>query len=137
MMSQDENGPSEDRVFATLRVYRDDLDPDIVSDLLGKPPDRVQRKDRPYLPGGTHVAPTGAWFFSSKALESKDLEDHVNWILDQFEPKHDAIHQLQVEGYEVEVSCYWLSVEGRVLLLSPAIMRRLSELELPLWVDIY
>ena len=133
-----EANPEVDRVYCSLRVYRDDLDPNLVSEFLSNRPDRVHQKDQPYLKGGKLLAPTGAWFFFTlDRFESQMHEDHINWLLDQFDGKHDALRQLQAEGYEIEVSCYWLSVEGRVLQLSPATMRRLSELNLVIWFDIY
>jgi hypothetical protein len=137
-MSEDD-GPKNDRFYVTLRVYHDDLDADHISRVLGLVPTHIHRRDQPYREGGRLLAPTGAWFFGSKdALDSSEFEDHITWLLDRLDGKGEAIRRLRNEGYEVEVSCYWLHVDlNRNLILSPSIMRRLVELDLTIWVDTY
>jgi hypothetical protein len=130
--------PEDDRIYVTLRVYHDDLDADHVGRLLGLSPTHLHRKDHPYRRGGRLLAPTGAWFFGSKdAIHSNDFEDHIRWLLDRLEGKGEAIGRLRSDGYQAEVSCYWLHLDDRNFIIRPAIIRRLVELDLTVWIDVY
>jgi hypothetical protein len=130
---------ADDRVYVTLRVYRDHLDADHVGALLGLTPTATHRRGHPYREGGKLLASTGAWFFGSKDfVVSRHFEDHIGWLFDRLRGKEEAIGRLRSDGYQVEVSCYWLHVESdRNLILTPAIMKQLVELDLTIWVDTY
>ncbi len=129
----------EDRVYVTLCIYHDDLDPEEVGRLLGSSPTGLRRKGHPAREGGRFLARTGAWFLESEAaVGSNSFEEHIQWLLDRLEGKDEEIVRLRSQGYKVEVSCFWQHVQlGPVLMLSPAVMKRLAELELLIWIDAY
>jgi hypothetical protein len=66
------------------------------------------------------------------------MRRHVDWILVQLEGKDDALKGLQADGHLMDVFCFWISATGQGgPTLSPAIMRRLGELEIEIGFDIY
>ena len=137
----DDDYPTCSKAYAGLRIYHDDLDPDRVTGLLGIEPSQTQVRGqvltrstgRPFTP------PIGGWFLSTKGvIVSKDIRRHVDWILDRLAGKDQVLRSLQAEGNRMDVFCYWLSASGHGgPILSPAIMRRLGELELEIGFDIY
>ncbi len=71
-------------------------------------------------------------------IDSRDVRRHVDWILDRLAEKDEILARLQEEGNRMDIFCYVLSVTGHGgPTLSPAIMRRLGELELEIGFDIY
>jgi len=133
----DDNYPTCAATYATLRIYRDDLDPDEISRRLNVAPSESQKKGEPLRPG--RAAPVGGWFLSSKGrVESKDVRRHVVWVLDQLAARGDELLRLRGEGYKVDVSCYWLSAGGHGgPELDHEIMARLVSMGLDIWFDVY
>lgn len=78
-------------------------------------------------------------YLSTKdVIASKDVRRHVDWILVRLDGKDDALRSLRAEGHRMDVFCYWLSASGHGgPMLSPAIMRRLGQLEIEIGFDIY
>ena len=136
-MEYNDDWPTCKETRVSLRIYRDDLDPDDISSRLGISPSKSQRKGD-IGPGG-QILPVGGWFLSSKGhVESKDAQRHVSWILDQLADKVEVIHRLQGDDYRVQLSCYWLTVQGHGgPMLVPEIMSRLTLFNLPIWFDFY
>jgi len=83
--------------------------------------------------------PIHGWFLKSEeTIDSKDTRRHIDWILDQLATKRDAILSLQRAGCKMDISCYWLSKDGHGgPTVSPAQMKRLADMNLELWFDIY
>jgi len=136
-MDYDDNYPTCRVTYATLRIFRDDLDPDAVSSVLGIAPSDRHRKGDTRRSG--YIEKSGAWFLSSKGhLQSKDVQRHIMWILDQLADRVGILHQLQDEGCSMDIFCYWVSASGQGgPTLSPELMRRLAEAELEVGFDIY
>jgi hypothetical protein len=125
---------------ATLRMYHEDLDPDAVSRELGLAPERAFRRGEHHSRTAPHlVRRFGGWFLTSRgAVDSKDVRRHLDWLLDQLEPRSDALRRLQGAGFRMDVSCYWVSSFGHGgPALSPRLMRRLADLNLDVWFDVY
>ncbi len=137
----DDDYPTCRGTYAGLRIYHDDLDPDRITGLLGIEPSDTQVKGRVITTqyGRKFKPPIGGWFLSSKGIvESRDVRRHVDWILDRLESKDDALKGLQADGHRMDISCFWFSASGHGgPTLSPAIMKRLGELEIEIWFDIY
>jgi hypothetical protein len=125
------------RTYATLAIKH--LAPGVVAERLGIEPSRRQRKGELIRPYGARIAPFDAGFLSTRGIvESRDSRRHIDWLLDRIEAKAAEILRLQSEGCEMFVSCYWLSARGQGgPTISPGQMRRLGELNLELWFDIY
>ena len=129
--------PTCRKTYAGLRIYHDELDPDRITGLLGIEPSRTQVKGR--ITSGKIPPPTGGWFLSTENVTtSRDVRRHVDWILNRLEGKDDALMRLQSEGHHMDISCFWVSASGHGgPMLSPAIMRRLGELEIGIGFNIY
>jgi hypothetical protein len=107
----DDNYPTCEATYATLRIYHDELEPDVVSSLLVLTPSESQKRGQAL--GRNRVAPLSGWFLSSESqVTSKDVSRHVAWILDQMEGREDQFLKLQDEGYKTDIFCYWLSASG-------------------------
>lgn len=79
------------------------------------------------------------WFFASEGeIDSKDLRDHLDWLLDRLLPQKEAILELQQEaGLEMSVNCVWWSAHGGGgPVLWPEQMAALVELNLECGFDI-
>lgn len=133
----DDDYPSCKETYATLCIYKDDLDPNEVSSKLGLTPSHSQVKGEKNRRG--QVLQVGGWFLTSKGqVQSKDVRRHIDWILHQLDDKFDEIIELQSNSYLIDMSCYWLSASGQGgPTLSPSQMMQLAKLELEIWFDIY
>jgi hypothetical protein len=133
--------PTCSRTYARLLIYHDDLNPDQITGLLDIQPtySQVTGKTITRPSGKRFTPPIGLWSLSTEGeVDSRDVRRHLDWILDRLAGKDEALKRLQAEGHRMQVSCYWVSAEGQGgPTLSPAIMRRLGELEVELWFDFY
>ncbi len=129
------------KTHAQLRIYHDELDPERITSLLGIEPSQIQVRGRARTTsiGKDFTPPIGGWFLSTKGINtSRDVRRHVAWILDRLAGKDDILRSLQADGCRMDIFCYWLSADGHGdPIPSPAIMRRLGELELEIRFDIY
>ena len=133
----DDNYPTCKKTYATLRIYHDALEPEVVSSRLVLEPSKSQRKGQTL--GPNRVARLGGWFLSSQdQVNSKDVRRHIAWILDHMAGSKDEFLKLQDEGYETDLFCYWLSASGHGgPELDPELMQRLVSLRLPIGFDVY
>ncbi len=133
----DDDYPACKATYATLRIYNDELEPDVVSKRLALTPSESQKRGQPL--GPNRVAPLGGWFLSSQdKVISKDVRRHVAWLLDQMVGREDQFLKLQDEGYETDIFCYWLSASGHGgPQIDPALMQRLVSLRLVISFDVY
>jgi hypothetical protein len=125
------------KTYATLAITH--MDPSTITERLGIEPTDSQRKGELIRPDSTRIAHFDGWFLSTKGLvESRDSRRHIDSILDRPDGKSAEIHRLQSGGCEMGVWCYWLSARGQGgPTMSPRQMRRLGELNLELWFDLY
>jgi len=79
------------------------------------------------------------WGLSSQNLvDSCDSEKHIAYILDQLAGHEKQVRELLNVGWIGRVFVFWVSASGHGgPRLSPEIMRRLVELNLPVDYDIY
>lgn len=79
-------GGHPQRATLCLRVCGDDLDPDLVTRLLGHAPTRSQRKGQPVLSartGGTkRIARIGSWLLDRPVTHEHTLDDEIGSLLD-------------------------------------------------------
>lgn len=122
------------RTYATLLIYPSGQHPDEITELLGIEPSRTSVKG-----GGLRGTNVNGWFLSSKdAVISKDSRRHIDWILDGLERVSTKVKKLQNSGALTAITCFWESVSGNGgPTLSPSQMRRLAELNLEIWWDVY
>jgi hypothetical protein len=75
-------------------------------------------------------AKTG-WFLSSEGrLESLELTEHLDWLLDRLQPAAAALRALaQEEGVAMRIACiWWAAPESTGFTISAAQISRLAEL---------
>ena len=135
--------PKPEDTRASLCIYKDDLDPGNISELLDIKPTVAQKK------GGQKVnicekediesANVGGWFLSThEAVKNLNAEHHIQWLVDQISNRHSVIHELQDKGYRIEIWVYWLASSSNASpTLTPDLMRRLANLRIPIVFDIY
>jgi hypothetical protein len=122
------------KTYATFRVFG--VDPDEVSECLGRAPNKVQRKGA--LGASRQRYALDGWFLTSNGrVDSKDSRRHLDWLLDQLLPAKDALARLTLEGARVDIFCFWLSVGQGGPTVSPEQARKLNELGLDLGFDVY
>jgi hypothetical protein len=126
---------------AGLRIYSNTVAPKVMTAKLGMEPDWTMTKGLPHeLPSGhMRVAPVSGWFLSSEGqVASKDLRDHLDWLLDRLKPAAAGLSVLQAEEVWMAVSCRWDSAVGHGgPTLWPEQMRAMAELNLECTFDIY
>src|SRR5258708_4925009 len=97
--------PTCEETYATLRVYHDKLEPNAISNRLALVPSDAQKKGD--IRSSGHSLPIGGWFLSSRdQVISKDARRHVVWILDQLNGRETELEKLQNEGYQMDISCF-------------------------------
>jgi hypothetical protein len=85
--------PTCAETYATLRIYDDQLEPDVVSSRLVLTPSDAHRTGQ--LVGANRVAPKGGWFLSSQdQVISKDVRRHIAWILDPNGRERGAVFEV-------------------------------------------
>lgn len=134
-----------DKAYASFRVWGDELDPLNVTLLLRMPPDRAYRQGEPHLirtkKGKVMELPArrqGMWAVSSKDwVESPRLATHLDWLLEQLEPKHEAVAALIKLGYGVDFFCFSSGSTASPPSLPKTIRARAAALGIDIDIDHY
>lgn len=128
--------PSCKSTYATLRIYPRDLHPSKVTDKLNINPSDCSVANSPPRAGRQKV---NGWFLSTKGvIHSRDSRRHIDFLLDMIEPKSKNLYELTSEGAKIDISCYWLSSSGNGgPLISPSQMKRLADLNIEVWWDVW
>ncbi|MEK7951772.1 DUF4279 domain-containing protein [Luteolibacter soli] len=124
---------------AWLRIMSETLDPDAVTGVMGVQPTETQRAGdpRPTKPDRTYKK-SGWWISSSGVLTSLDAREHLDWILSKLDGCDAAFEKLHAEGHLIDLCVRWDSRWGHGgPTISPVQMRRLAELQIELWFDVY
>lgn len=139
MLTFQDDYPTCKETYATLCIYHDELEPQVISSRLGLEASKSQRKGDKQGKQGRRIAPVGGWFLKSRhQVESRDVRRHIVWLLDQLVEKEDELLKLQDEGYEMYISCFWVSKSGHGgPELNHEIMQRLVALRLDILFDVY
>ncbi len=126
-----------EKTYATLRIYSGDIDPDEVTVKLGVAPTEAQHQGE--LRSCGRFVRVNAWFLSSRdQVTSTNLNDHLDWLLNQVLPKAAVLRELQGAGIKSDVACYWQSLTGNGgPTLFPSQMEKLATLKLDCWFDVY
>jgi hypothetical protein len=125
--------------FASVTVDAGDLDPGFITDCLKIEPTSTWKKGELAQHSSSRVNPFSGWRLSSKGcVDSRDLRNHIDWLLDRFALRKAEMESLRAEGCVFRVWCYWLSKygEGGPTISVPQ-AKRLAELELELGLDVY
>jgi hypothetical protein len=128
--------PTCESTYATLRIYPGDVSLDEIGGRLGFAPTSVQAGE--IRPPGMKDFPAG-WFLTSKgAVDSRDIRRHLDWILDRIADKTTVFDELRDAGIQGDISCFWASASGHGgPSLWPRQMALLGMLGLQIEFDVY
>jgi hypothetical protein len=128
--------PACSETYVTLRVYLGETDPDFVTETVGVAPSSTQRAGDRH--GRTFIRINGWFLTSQNALASTDSRKHLEWLLDRLEGRASALRELREHGATMDIACFWVSANANGGPLLPApLLRRLADLEIDVWFDIY
>jgi Domain of unknown function (DUF4279) len=108
-------------IYVEFRVRGDELNPNMISQQLEIQPTRSWSKGETYLgkvfnptnkqvQQTTRKRPWGIWVYNTSAsVNTKRVEDHISFILNLLEPKHQELRYYVelAESYSVSFSIYW------------------------------
>lgn len=125
------------RTYATLCIYHDSADPQMISDMLQLNPDKMLKIGDVIRSGKTAIS--SGWFLGTKdLLQSRDVRYHIEWILNQLNQKKDKIKTLYGLGFKMKILCFWESSSGNGgPVFDHEFICRLSEFPLDLDLDIW
>lgn len=132
--------------YASIVIYLGTLTSRTVTKLFEVQPTYVVSKDIMTNSGATIFCQSSqqCWVLSSKnKINSKDLRDHVNWILKKIEPRAIiAFHYLQQrEDVKMKMHCTWFSREeswmGGGPVLWPEQLEIIADLNLELAFNVF
>lgn len=134
-----------DRAHAGVRFYAEDLDPLTITLALRLPSDHVHRNGEPRLSRSKKGRVTefaayrqGMWSMSSEAwVQSPRLAVHLEWLLDELEPKAEAIARLLSSGVRVDFYCYSSGSTAEPPSLARSIRARAAALGIDIQIDHY
>ena len=133
-------GGHPDRATLCLRVCGDDLDPDVVTRLLGHAPTRLQRKGQQVLSsaGDTkRIARTGSWLLVRPVSHDRTLDDEIGSLLDSL-PQESQVWSALSERYRVDLICdVFVRGVNRGFELSSRVLELIGRLGIALGVDIF
>lgn len=131
-ISSDYDGCDECRV--SLLIYPEHVHPDEVSNILKLEPTKknVIGTEITNSLGRTRKITVAGWFLSSeKYVQSKDIREHLDWLLIKILPSKNGLMQLQnIEGIKMGIDCEWWSNGNGGPTLWPEQMNIMAELNL-------
>lgn len=137
MADYDDDYPTCEETFATLRLFHDQDHPEAVTKLLGIEPTKSQRAgDR--RPKSRTIIRASGWFLRSDGyVTSRDVRRHIDWILDKLGPLDAQFQAVRDSGWSADVVCYWVGIGQGGPMLDPHQMERLASLGLRCGFDIH
>jgi len=128
--------------YAELLIYPGLIHPDEITRFLGISATQINVAGTKVTnsKGKTREIKISGWFLSSKNdVSSKDLRDHIDWILAQLCSVKAGLHEVQnTSGVKITLKCTWRSKYGHSgPVLWPQQMVAMAELGLECSFDIY
>ncbi len=133
----DDNYSTCVETHSTLRIFSDSVLVIEMTVLLNLQPTKSFTKGEIFgKPPLTRKA--NGWFLATKnSLQSRDTRRHLDHIIDSIEPRRDALQKLIELGCEIDICSFWLSVGHGGLKIEHEQMKRLAELKISVWWDLY
>ena len=122
--------------YATLRIFSDSVDPETVGHALGFTGTDIRKIDPESK--YRHERESHYWGWCSKpTVQSIDNLEHVSAITQRLAGKANVLAALRARGCEIDICCYWVTSGQGGPELDVAALKRLSELEIGIWWDVY
>jgi hypothetical protein len=127
---------------AKLLIYSEDISPYDISVLISLNPTEKRKKGDSITNsiGRTRIHKSNLWILSSEGIvESLNLGDHLDWLLQQLIQSKEKILLLQEnKTIKMRISCVWYSKGDKSgIALTPIQMKIMSELNLTCDFDLY
>ena len=134
-----------DRAYASFRITGASLDPLDVTLALRLPPDLTYRRGEPRLRrtnSGRVVEHSphrfGMWLMSSEQwVQSPRVETHLEWLLDQIEPKAEQLRTILKNGVTADFFCFASGNSPHPPSVPRAIRNRAESLGIEIGIDYY
>ncbi|WP_324723287.1 DUF4279 domain-containing protein [Lelliottia sp. JS-SCA-14] len=128
--------------YTELSIYTGNTHPQEITRLLGIKPTQVNVLGDKIVNsrGKTREIKLAGWFLSSKTqVNSKDLREHIDWILMLLSPVKVGLSEVQhINGVKITLRCTWRSkFDHGGPVLWPHQMAGMAELGLECSFDIY
>lgn len=128
-------------VKAAFRVMGPDLEPEVVSQLLGLEPTEAHRRGDPRVgKSGRRYSDfaEGLWGWRPDLAESEPLAEHLRALLDVMEPKAVRLQRLKEMGLRLDLFVGVFGSAGNfALILEQELLSRLGRLGADLVLDMY
>lgn len=127
-----------DETHVSFRFIGPQVDPDEVTSRLGLSPMEAHKAGEPDPKHPTRTHSTGFWAIDSGVSTVDPIDVHISRLLDQLEPRAEALAELRDMGYTGNLYCsYFMFQEsGRIQMGSPT-LSRIASLNLTLTIDTY
>jgi hypothetical protein len=122
--------------FSTLRVFSEDVSPDVIGSILGVEATKKLPRDSssPYLPRRE----MNYWEWCTReSVAAPDNMVHLHAIVALLLPRRDALKRLQDQGCQTDITNYWVSAGQGGPSLSAVTMQVLGQLDLSVSWDVY
>jgi hypothetical protein len=130
---------------AAFSIFSVKLTPQAITERLGLQPTRTHKMGEPRgfrrkdgSISQSIVWKDSAWHLNAPLKRDQNLAEHIKWLLDVLEPKHDIIKALSPECTLIRFFCGFSSGNGQGgFELDVQTLRRLSKLDIPFVLDLY
>lgn len=131
-----------DSCFVRLMIFPEGNHPEEITSILGIAPSKLNVAGEKVVNhrGMARYVKYSAWFLSSEEfVGSKDLRDHIDWLVGKLNLCADGWKAVQnLKGVKITLKCVWLSKLGHSgPVLWPEQMKSLADLNLECSFDIY
>ncbi|MBA1186120.1 DUF4279 domain-containing protein [Stutzerimonas nitrititolerans] len=129
----DPNYPSCSECFSEFVLYTDDIDPHIVKVAMPVAESEVLVKGGKIKNsiGRERVIKNSIYFLSSDSrVASKDLRDHLDWVIERIFPFRERLLDFQRSGMRMGINCVWWSKGMGGPTLWPEQMEKFSAMNL-------
>lgn len=122
---------------ASFRIAGDALRPDQFTATLSLEPTQSGIKGERFSTRHTAVRRTSFWLLKCPLSDSLPLTEHLEWLLNLFEPKMDLINSIAEES-KIMLLCGFSSENGQGgFTLDAKMLQRIARLGVPLSIDLY
>lgn len=125
------------KITASLRIMSESLDPQRITDLLGREPDHTHSRGPRGDSSNRHFL-EGQWLLDSGLPANAALEHHLEKLLSFCSGRQKALRQLASEGIHADIYVGIFAEDLNVALsINPKLIAAMADVPLSLGIDIY